>query len=317
MPGVTVDDYVGRVLGERYRLISPIGSGASATVYTADDQSLERRVAVKVLHRALVSDPKFAKRFRNEARAVAQLAHPRILNVYDWAEGEECYIVTELLSGGSLRHILDQGHRLSVSQALVVGLHALEGLEAAHESGFVHRDVKPANLLFGSDGRLRIADFGIARAVAEAAWTEPEGALIGTARYAAPEQGSGARVAGPADLYSLALTLIEGVTGDVPLVASSPIATMVLRQDTNVEVTAEMGPLWEPLSAATRANPSLRPIGVGPDPGLPPGRQRPPPSLCPAAARSRCPRRTRLSRTDRHRWHRGCGPPQRSDLGEW
>jgi serine/threonine-protein kinase len=179
--------------------------------------------------------------------------------VYDWAEGEECYIVTELLSGGSLRHILDQGHRLSVSQALVVGLHALEGLEAAHESGFVHRDIKPANLLFGSDGRLRIADFGIARAVAEAAWTEPEGALIGTARYAAPEQGSGARVAGPADLYSLALTLIEGVTGEVPLVAASPIATMVLRQDTNVDVPAEMGPLWEPLSAATRAHPGLRP----------------------------------------------------------
>ncbi|NNF54885.1 MAG: PASTA domain-containing protein [Acidimicrobiales bacterium] len=256
---MTVDNYVGRVLGDRYQLISPIGAGASATVYTADDRSLERRVAVKVLHQSLANDPKFAKRFRNEARAVAQLAHPRILNVYDWAEGRDCYIVTELLVGGSLRDMLDRGHLLSPSQALVVGLHALEGLEAAHAAGFVHRDIKPANLLFGPDSRLRIADFGIARAVAEAAWTEPEGALIGTARYAAPEQGSGVSVTGAADVYSLALTLIEAVTGDVPLIADSPIATMVLRQDTNVEVPAGLGPLWEGLSAATKANPEQRP----------------------------------------------------------
>ncbi len=256
---MTVDNFVGRVLGDRYQLIGPVGTGASATVYTADDRSLDRRVAVKVLHQTLANDPKFAKRFRNEARAVAKLAHPRILNVYDWAEGPECYIVTELLSGGSLRHILDEGHRLSPSQALVVGLHALEGLEAAHNAGFVHRDIKPANLLFGVDSRLRIADFGIARAVAEAAWTEPEGALIGTARYAAPEQGSGATVTGAADIYSLALTLIEAVTGTVPLLADSPIATMVLRQDTNVEVPAELGPLWEGLSAAGRADPEKRP----------------------------------------------------------
>lgn len=250
---------VGRVLGDRYRLDAAIGSGASATVYTADDLSLERRVAVKVLHRGLVEDARFAKRFRNEAKAVAQLAHPRILNLFDWSEGDDCYLVTELLTGGSLRHMLDEGHRLSVSQAVVVGLHALEGLEVAHQRGFVHRDVKPANLLFGADARLRIADFGIARAVAESAWTEPEGALIGTARYAAPEQGSGAVVTGAADIYSLALTLIEAVTGEVPLLSDSPIATMVLRQDTNVDVPADMGPLWESLSAAAKANPTHRP----------------------------------------------------------
>ena len=259
MSGVTVDNLVGRVLGDRYRLVAPVGSGASATVYTADDLSLERRVAVKVLHRGLVQDARFAKRFRNEAKAVAHLAHPRILNLFDWSEEDDCYLVTELLTGGSLRHMLDEGHRLSVSQAVVVGLHALEGLEVAHQRGFVHRDIKPANLLFGADGRLRIADFGIARAVAEAAWTEPEGALIGTARYAAPEQGSGSVVSGAADIYSLALTLIEGVTGDVPMVADSPIATMVMRQDTNVDVPADMGSLWEPLSSAAKANPTHRP----------------------------------------------------------
>jgi serine/threonine-protein kinase len=259
MSGVTDTTLVGRVLGDRYLLVAPVGTGASATVYTADDLSLERRVAVKVLHRGLIKDPRFAKRFHNEAKAVAQLAHPRILNLYDWAEGDDCYLVTELLTGGSLRHMLDDGHRLSVSQAVVVGLHALEGLEVAHQRGFVHRDIKPANLLFGADGRLRIADFGIARAVAEAAWTEPEGALIGTARYAAPEQGSGAVVSGAADVYSLALTLVEVVTGEVPLLADSPIATMVMRQDTNIEVPAEMGPLWESLSAAAKANPTHRP----------------------------------------------------------
>ena len=249
---------MGRMLGERYRLEAPVGSGASARVYLAEDVSLRRRVAVKLLHAGLAGDARFAKRFRNEAQAAAQLAHPRILAVFDWSEHNELYLVTELLAGGSLRHLLDSGHRLSLSQALVVGLHASEGLVFAHDQGFVHRDIKPANLLFGLDGRLRIADFGIARAVAEAAWTEPEGALIGTARYAAPEQASGKTPRGEADVYSLALTLIESVTGEVPLVGATPLATMVMRQDTDIPVLDSLGPLKPALQAAGKADPTDR-----------------------------------------------------------
>ncbi|MEZ5339912.1 MAG: serine/threonine-protein kinase [Acidimicrobiales bacterium] len=260
MPEIRVDEHLGRIYGDRYRLVAPVGTGASARVYMAEDQALRRRVAVKTLHPGLVSDEQFRRRFLAEAQVAAQVSHPHLLAVYDWGEHDtEAYLVTELLSGGSLRDMLDAGHRLSESQALLVGLHAAQGLDAAHERGLVHRDIKPANLLFDEKGRVRIGDFGIARAVAEATWTEPEGALIGTARYAAPEQAVTGEVDGRADVYSLALTLIEAVTGDVPLVSSTPIATMVLRQKSDVVVPDSFGPLRDALTAAGRADRSQRP----------------------------------------------------------
>ena len=185
-------DQIGRVLSGRYRLIAPVGTGASAQVFLADDVRLRRRVAVKVLHAALADDDAFLRRFRAEAQAAAALNHPNIVAVYDWGDDDGApYIVTEYLGGGSLRAVLDQGVRLSQSQVLLVGLEATRALDYAHRRGFVHRDVKPANLLFGDDGRLRVADFGLARALAEAAWTEPQGAVLGTARYASPEQAQG------------------------------------------------------------------------------------------------------------------------------
>lgn len=248
-----------RTLDERYALGASVGHGSSAAVYLAEDLRLGRQVAVKMALPALANDRRFLRRFRAEARAAAQLNHPHLLAVFDWGDGDEAYLVTEYLAGGSLRSILESGHRLSLSQALMVGLHAAEGLDHAHRQGFVHRDIKPANVLFGADGRLRIADFGIARAVAEAAWTEPEGALIGTARYAAPEQAKGEAVDARSDVYSLALTLIEAVTGQVPLVESTPLATMVRRQDTDVPVPPELGPLAEVLADAGRVDPSQRP----------------------------------------------------------
>src|SRR5690606_35654226 len=201
-------EQVGRVLGGRYRLLSPLGSGASAQVYLADDVRLRRQVAVKVLYPALADDETFLRRFRVEAQATASSSHPRLLAVYDWSgegDGDGPFLVTEYLSGGSLRGMLDAGHRLSPAQALVVGLQAARALDHAHRQGFVHRDIKPANLLFGADARLRVADFGLARAIAEAGWTEPTGAVLGTARYASPEQARGEAVDGRSDVYSLAL----------------------------------------------------------------------------------------------------------------
>ena len=263
VPEIRVDEHLGRVYGGRYRLVSSVGTGASARVYMAEDTSLRRQVAVKTLHPGLVADEQFRRRFLAEAQLAAQLSHPHVLAVYDWGEHDnEAYLVTELLAGGSLRDMLKAGSRLSSSQALLVGLHSAQGLAAAHERGLVHRDIKPANLLFDTHGRVRIADFGIARAVAEAAWTEPEGALIGTARYAAPEQAAGGEVDGRADVYSLALSLIEAVTGEVPLVSTTPIATMVIRQGTDVVVPDSMGPLQAPLAAAGHADRSQRPTAV-------------------------------------------------------
>jgi serine/threonine-protein kinase len=254
-----VTEQIGRVLGGRYRLNAPIGSGTSAQVYLADDVTLRRRVAVKVLHPALAGDEAFLRRFRAEARSAAALSHPNLMAVYDWGEDDGPYLVLEFLGGGSLRAMLDQGRRLTPSQALVVGLAAVRALHVAHGRGFVHRDIKPANLLFGDDGRLRIADFGLARALSEAAWTEPGDGLVGTARYAAPEQARSGRVDGKADIYALGLVLVEAVSGSVPLVAESTLGTLAIRADTPVIVPAVLGPLVGVLERVGRPDPAERP----------------------------------------------------------
>ncbi len=257
------DDQVGRVLGGRYRLLAPVGTGASATVFVADDVQLQRRVAVKILHPSLAEDATFLKRFRAEAQAAAALSHPNVMAVYDWGQDGESstatpYLVLEYLGGGSLRAMLDRGRQLSPSQALLVGLEAARGLDYAHRRGLVHRDIKPANLLFGQDRRLRIADFGLARAIAEAAWTEPDGVVLGTARYASPEQARGLAVDGKTDVYSLTLTLVEAVTGQVPFAADTTVATLMNRLDKLMPVSADLGPLASVLERAGRPEPAER-----------------------------------------------------------
>jgi beta-lactam-binding protein with PASTA domain/tRNA A-37 threonylcarbamoyl transferase component Bud32 len=252
-------DQIGRVLSGRYRLIAPLGTGASAQVFLADDVRLRRRVAVKLLHAALADDETFLKRFRAEAQAAASLSHPNIVAVYDWGDDDgRPYIVTEHLGGGSLRSVLDDHGPLTPSQALLVGLETTRALDYAHRRGFVHRDIKPANLLFGEDGRLRVADFGLARALAEAAWTEPQGAVLGTARYASPEQAQGESVDGRADVYSLGLVLIEAVSGSVPFAADTTIATLMGRVGKPVPVPEELGVLRKPLERAGQPDPSDR-----------------------------------------------------------
>jgi serine/threonine-protein kinase len=255
-----MSDQLGRVLGGRYRLVAPIGAGASAMVFLADDARLRRRVAVKILHAALAQDEAFLRRFRTEAQAAAALNHPHVLAVYDWGEDDGAvYLVTEYLDGGSLRAMLDADGRLTPSQALMIGLEAARGLDFAHRRGFVHRDIKPANLLFDGDGRLRIADFGLARALAEAAWTEPAGSMVGTARYASPEQARGEKVDDRSDIYSLALVLIEAVTGRVPFAADTTLATLMARVDAPVDVPPELGGLRPVLAWAGRPSPEDRP----------------------------------------------------------
>lgn len=255
----------GSIVAGRYRIIAPLGSGASARVYLADDLQLGRRVAVKVLHEALAEDQTFLKRFRAEAHAAAALNHPNVMHVYDSgdATGDEGpalpFLVMEFVGGGSLRAVLDSGPRFTPSQALVVGLEAARGLEYAHQHGFVHRDIKPANLLFGEEGRLRIADFGLARALAEATWTEPEGVLLGTAKYSAPEQALGRNVDGRSDVYSLALVLVEAVTGEVPFARDSIQGTLLARTERDLEVPRSLGRLAPVLERAGRLDPELRP----------------------------------------------------------
>src|ERR1700728_2397366 len=258
MPLIT--DAIGRVLGGRYRLVSRLGVGASAQVFLAEDVSLRRHVAVKVLQPPLATDEGFLKRFRAEARSAAALNHPHVARVFDWGEDQSGpYLVLEYLSGGSLLDLLERGVRLSVSQATVVADQAARGLAYAHARGLVHRDVKPANLLFDDEGRLRVADFGVARALADGAWTEPAGAMVGTARYAAPEQAQGLVLDGRADVYSLALVTFESLTGYVPFVLDTAMGTLAARIGATLPGHGALGPLQPILSAAASPDVASRP----------------------------------------------------------
>ena len=256
---VALDDLVGKVLGGRYRLVAPIATGSSARVFLADDAILRRRVAVKVLHAALAADEVFLRRFRAEAQSVAALNHPHVMAVYDWGNDDVPYLVSEFLGGGSVRMMLDAGHRLTASQALLVGLEAARGLEYAHKRGIIHRDVKPANLLFDDEGRLRLADFGLAKALSEAAWTEPSGVMLGTMRYASPEQAKGEALTGKSDLYSLALVLIEAVTGEVPFSTDTALGTLMARVDNQLHAPSELGALGPAIERAAHPDPAQRP----------------------------------------------------------
>jgi eukaryotic-like serine/threonine-protein kinase len=212
-----------------------------------------------VLHTALAEDAGFIRRFRSEAQLAASLNHPNVTAVFDWGEDEGVpFMVLELLKGGSLRGLLDAGHRLTPAQATHLGRQVAAALRYAHTRGLVHRDVKPANLLFDEHGIVRVADFGLARALAEASWTEPSGTVVGTARYAAPEQASAGAVDGRADLYSLAVVLVEASTGDVPVVRDSAIGTLVARTKQGIVAPPELGRLGPVVERAGRPEPADR-----------------------------------------------------------
>ena len=258
MPGSAVSDLAGRVLAGRYLLHKPIGTGASGRVYAADDTRLRRRVAVKVLHAALTEDAAFLRRFRAEAQLAASLHHPHIVTVHDWGEDDVPFMVLELLEGGSLRAMLDDGTRLSLPQAARVGRDVASALEYAHGRGVLHRDIKPANLLFDEHGIVKVADFGLARALAEASWTEPAGAVFGTARYASPEQAQGVQLDGRSDVYSLALVLVESVTGTVPFAADTTLGTLSARTLRSLQAPEMMGKLGPVIERAGALEPDER-----------------------------------------------------------
>jgi serine/threonine-protein kinase len=214
---------------------------------------------VKVLQPGLATDEAFLKRFRAEARSVASLNHPHVLRVFDWGDDADGpYLVLEYLGGGSLRDLLDRDIRLSLSQAAQLGTEVAQGLAYAHLRGLVHRDIKPANLLFDEEGRVRVADFGVARALAEAAWTEPAGAMIGTARYISPEAAEGKPVDGRADVYSLALVLYEAVTGVVPFVTDTTMGTLAARIGQPLPHNDLLGPLDDVLARAAAPDVAAR-----------------------------------------------------------
>ncbi|HVL99068.1 MAG TPA: Stk1 family PASTA domain-containing Ser/Thr kinase [Egibacteraceae bacterium] len=217
---------VGSLVAARYRLVARIGAGGMATIFRARDETLDRDVAVKVLHGHLADDATLLERFRSEARLAASLLHPSVVNVFDQGVADLPYIVMEHVDGPSLREILTARGRLPPGEALAVIEPVCHALARAHASGLIHRDVKPENVLIAPDGTPKVADFGIARAVAETGHTQT-GALIGSVHYLAPELVDGREATPASDQYAVGVVLFELLTGRKPLPADSPMAIAV------------------------------------------------------------------------------------------
>ena len=212
---------IGTVLSGRYRLESKLGSGGMSTVYLARDETLQRWVAVKVMHREMSDQPDQIERFRREARAVAQLSHPNVVAVIDAGEdGGYPYIVFEYVEGETLKQRIDRLGRLPIVEAAAYGIEVGRGLAAAHAHRLVHRDVKPQNVLIDPEGRAKVTDFGIARSLESDGLTKT-GRVLGTTDYVAPEQAMGQEVDARCDVYSLGVLLYEMLTGKVPFYADT------------------------------------------------------------------------------------------------
>ncbi|MEX8057454.1 Stk1 family PASTA domain-containing Ser/Thr kinase [Microbacterium sp. 16-032] len=216
------DPLIGRLVDGRYRVRARIARGGMATVYVATDLRLERRVALKVMHGHLSDDTVFQSRFIQEARSAARLSDPHVVNVFDQGQdGEMAYLVMEYLPGITLRELLREHRRLTVDQTLTIMDAILSGLAAAHRAGIVHRDVKPENVLLAEDGRIKIGDFGLARATT--ANTASGAQLMGTIAYLAPELVTRGTADARSDIYSLGIMLYEMLVGEQPYKGEQPM----------------------------------------------------------------------------------------------
>ncbi len=223
--------FAGMILGGRYELAGPVGNGGYCEVWRATDTVLSRPVAVKLLHPGYAGKAGALARFEAEARHAGALSHPNIARVYDYgepADGQPPYLVMELVDGPSLEEVLACGP-LGARQSMDIIAQAAAGLQAAHDAGLIHRDVKPANLLLASGGIVKITDFGIARAVGSAAVT-PSGEMMGTPGYHAPEQVVGAQVTSASDLYALGVVAYECLAGTPPF-TGTPVEMAVAHRD--------------------------------------------------------------------------------------
>ncbi len=242
---------IGQILGGRYRLIELLGQGGMATIYRAADTGLGRDVALKLLRSEYLRDPDFSSRFRQEAQAAASLSHPNVVTVYDYGEDPSGpFIAMELVDGEDLATILRRSGALPARQAARIGAGVGRALAAAHASGIVHRDIKPGNVLIGRDGQVKVVDFGIARAVAEAQVTLP-GTTLGSVHYFSPEQARSDPTTAASDIYSLGIVLYEMLTGVRPWEGDSAAGVALARLS---------GPIPDP--AAARASIPLELVSI-------------------------------------------------------
>jgi tRNA A-37 threonylcarbamoyl transferase component Bud32 len=242
---------IGTILGGRYRLVELLGQGGMATIFRALDTQLGRDVAVKLLRPEYLRDPDFSERFRQEAQNAASLNHPNVVSVYDYGEDPSGpYIVMEFVDGEDLAAILRRTGALPPAQAARIAAAVARALAAAHARGIIHRDVKPGNVLIGRDGRVKVVDFGIARAIAEAQMTLP-GTTLGSVHYFSPEQARGDTTTNESDIYSLGIVLYEMLTGTRPWEGDSAASVALARLS---------GPVPDPVLARPSLPPDLAAI---------------------------------------------------------
>ena len=231
---IGADRRIARIVGGRYQITGLIASGGMGEVFQAHDKVLDRTVALKVLRAGLGSDPDFVERFRKEATTAGRLSHPNIVQVYDWGRSEDgsAYMAMELVEGQNLREVLAASGRMRPALAARIAAQVCGALEAARKAGLVHRDIKPENILLTPDGRVKVADFGLSRTMAESKATQA-GVLLGTAHYIAPEQVEGKESDHRSDLYALGVVLYEMLTGTTPFTGDTPliVAYQRVRED--------------------------------------------------------------------------------------
>ena len=215
----------GMIVGERYEVVGKIGAGGMANVYKAKDHKLNRFVAMKVLKQEFREDTTFINKFKTEAQAAAGLTHPNIVNVFDVGEDDGIhYIVMELVEGITLKDYISKKGKLSVKEATSIAIQVSMGLEAAHSHGIIHRDVKPQNIIISTDGKVKVTDFGIARAASSNTISSN---VMGSVHYSSPEQVRGGYSDEKSDIYSLGITLYEMVTGKVPFEGETTVAIAI------------------------------------------------------------------------------------------
>ncbi|MFD7325597.1 Stk1 family PASTA domain-containing Ser/Thr kinase [Streptomyces sp. NPDC059875] len=257
------DPLVGQLLDDRYRVDARIAVGGMATVYRAVDTRLDRVLALKVMHPALATDVAFVERFIREAKSVARLSHPNVVGVFDQgADGAYVYLAMEYVAGCTLRDVLRERGALQPRAALDILEPVLAALGAAHRAGFVHRDMKPENVLIGDDGRVKVADFGLVRAVGSA--TNTTGSVLGTVSYLAPEQIEHGTADTRADVYACGVVLYEMLTGGKPHSGDTPAQVLYQHLNTDVPAPSAAVPglaleLDELVASATARNPEVRP----------------------------------------------------------
>ncbi len=256
----------GIIIGERYEIISRVGAGGMADVYKAMDHKLNRLVAVKVLKAEFRGDGSFVAKFRKEAQAAAGLAHPNIVNVYDVGEDRGLYyIVMELVEGITLKSYIDKKGKLSIKEATSIAIQVSLGLESAHNQGIVHRDVKPQNIIISVDGKVKLSDFGIAKAINSNTITAN---VMGSVHYSSPEQVRGGFADAKSDIYSLGITMYEMVTGRVPFDGDTTVAIAIKHLQEEIIPPSRYTPdlpysLEQIILKCTQKNPERRYASIG------------------------------------------------------